>query len=288
MVFLSIVIPAHNEEKTIGMCLKSLLPQLKNNIELIIVNDGSTDKTKEIVKSMIKKTRNVKLLNFSQGHSAAFARNRGSKLAKGSWLVFLDADHIVEKSFIKKLTEHLKNANFDGSDYMVFSYKPRTLIQRAWSIYREMHPSTGLTHIIKRSVFKRLKGFREDIFYYEDEDLRRRFHAMGFKFCGPLPIKVFHVEPETFNDFFRQRKWQGRGIACFLKRGDIFVLKYFLPVVLLFTLPFTLLPSMAYFLLMIIYLAYRTRRLVDSTLWTFFDLIGRIISFPYFILEMVR
>lgn len=211
---ISVIIPAHNEEKTIGKCLTSLKNQ---KCEIILVDDGSTDNTIKIA----KKTRVPdKIINFNKGHSAAFARNRGSEKANGKWLIFIDADALVEKNFIKKIKEFIKkNNNIDGSDYLVFSYNPKTIFQKAWSAYRKSYLSMGFVHIVKKNVFKKLGGFNERVFYFEDSEFKNRFLKNGYIFKGPINVKMFHMETETWSDFIRQRKWQGKQARV----------KYFLP-----------------------------------------------------------
>jgi glycosyltransferase involved in cell wall biosynthesis len=215
MKYISIIIPAHNEEKVTGKCLKSLKSQKTKDIEIILVNDGSTDRTVEIA----KKTRIPdKIINFDRGHSAAFARNAGAKIARGKYLIFLDADQIAEKNFVKKIKQFLQNEEVDATDYLVYSYKPKTIFQKAWSAFRKYHPSVGFQHVIKRKVFKKLHGFNEKIFYYEDDDLKERFLKAGYNFKGPVNAKVYHIEPESWGDFVRQRKWQAKGYFMCVKR----------------------------------------------------------------------
>lgn len=85
----SIIIPAYNAQNTIEKTIQSALNQTYNNIEIIVVNDGSTDTTEEVVASM--KDTKIKLYSQSnKGPSAA--RNFGAKKAKGEYLSFLDAD----------------------------------------------------------------------------------------------------------------------------------------------------------------------------------------------------
>ncbi|MEM3399961.1 MAG: glycosyltransferase family A protein, partial [Candidatus Micrarchaeia archaeon] len=100
----SIVIPAHNEERTIEGCVRSCLSQKIKPHEIIVVNDGSTDRTREIVEEIAKEHPEVKILNFERGHSAAFARNRGAEKATGDVLVFIDADvTLLDEDFVEKV-----------------------------------------------------------------------------------------------------------------------------------------------------------------------------------------
>src|SRR3989338_2013270 len=95
---ISIVIPTFNEQKTIGECLKSLKNQTYKPIEITVVDDGSSDSTRNIVED----SQNIKLL--TQGHKGpGQARNLGAANAKGEILVFVDADMTLDKNFIRFL-----------------------------------------------------------------------------------------------------------------------------------------------------------------------------------------
>ena len=78
---ISVVIPTYNEEKDIGLCLSSLKEQSYKNLEVIVVDDGSTDKTREIV----KKFKKIKLIE-GEHKGPGFSRNIGARHAKGDIL----------------------------------------------------------------------------------------------------------------------------------------------------------------------------------------------------------
>ncbi len=253
----SFVVPAHNEEDVIGKCIDSILKQ-EGNIEAIIVNDGSSDRTKNIVEDYLINHKIIKLVNFPKGHSAAFARNRGVEKATGKWIIFIDADQILETDFLKKVGKFMKtNPEIDGSDYLVLSYNPATIFQKAWSAYRKCYPSIGLIHIIKKSVYEKLGGFDEKIFYFEDTDFMKKFHKTGYKFLGPISTKVYHIEPESWKDFVRQRKWQGRQASA----------KYFLPCVF---------PPLM--LIQFFKIWFKSKDFTNTIYWIALDFVGRYIS----------
>lgn len=89
----SIIIPAYNSEKYIAQSIESCLNQNYENVEVIVVNDGSTDTTREIVASFCENQRVILINQQNQGVSAA--RNQGIKHATGDYLTFLDADDIL-------------------------------------------------------------------------------------------------------------------------------------------------------------------------------------------------
>jgi cellulose synthase/poly-beta-1,6-N-acetylglucosamine synthase-like glycosyltransferase len=136
---LSIIVPAHNEEQYIGKCLSSLLNQTYKDYEIIVVNDGSTDRTEAIVKELQKKSKKIKLISFKEGHSAAFARNRGAEKAKGGILVFIDADQFVKKDFLNRIAKNFENKKIDAHSQEKFLEQAKhlsenALLQEKWYI----------------------------------------------------------------------------------------------------------------------------------------------------------
>lgn len=105
---LSIIIPAYNTEEYIGQCIESVLNIKEIENEIIIINDGSTDKTFEIVKKYESKNSNIKLINQNnQGASAA--RNRGIKESTGDYIYFLDSDDWIETGSFEKIVKGIEN-----------------------------------------------------------------------------------------------------------------------------------------------------------------------------------
>lgn len=103
-LFFSVVIPLYNKEATVARAIKSVLNQTMQDFEIVVVNDGSTDKGPDIV-SAIKDLRIRLIHQKNQGVSAA--RNKGIAEARGPWIAFLDADDWWEANFletIKRLT----------------------------------------------------------------------------------------------------------------------------------------------------------------------------------------
>ena len=104
----SIIIPVFNGERTIRECLESVLGSDYKPFEIIIVDDGSMDKTSEIVKNFSR----VKLLAQANSGSAA-AKNLGAKSATGNYLYFLDSDVVISKDTISKLVNTAKTHDVD-------------------------------------------------------------------------------------------------------------------------------------------------------------------------------
>lgn len=110
----SIIIPAYQEEKRIGRCLKSILASTYKNLELIVVNDGSTDRTEEIVQRIVEESKQektvIKLVSIPNG-GAAHARNVGLRNANGAYIGFVDADDMIHPQMIERLVLSLRKGN---------------------------------------------------------------------------------------------------------------------------------------------------------------------------------
>ena len=111
----SIIVPAYNTEKYIDKCLKSIFSNTYKNFEVIIVNDGSTDKTEDIINKYIKKYDNIIYIK-QKNMGLSLARNNGVKKATGDYLLFIDSDDYVEKNL-------LENINKDIGDLDVLRYQ---------------------------------------------------------------------------------------------------------------------------------------------------------------------
>ena len=103
---LSIVVPMYNSEKYIGKCLESLVSQEISNqeYEIIVINDGSTDGSKDIVKNYINKYKNIRIISVENGGQSK-ARNIGIDNAKGEYIFFVDSDDYISKNSLKRLLD---------------------------------------------------------------------------------------------------------------------------------------------------------------------------------------
>lgn len=118
----SIVIPAYNSEKFIGRCLSSIAHQTYQNIEIVVVNDGSNDSTSEIVKKMQKS--DPRIVYISQANSGvSSARNTGINASTGEFITFIDSDDTIEPDTIEKTMDYFQK--YDGLD--VVNYGCRTI-----------------------------------------------------------------------------------------------------------------------------------------------------------------
>jgi glycosyltransferase involved in cell wall biosynthesis len=222
---ISVVIPAHNEEELIGRAIDSVLANKYSNKEIIVVNDGSTDKTPEIVKSYMELNNSIKLINFEEGHSAAFARNKGTEKVKGDIIIFLDADTIINDIFLEEIAKFKDVAQ----GFITLNFPLRT----TWvnkilsgmvgpSIKRNLDDGTvydgessseagDMFFAITKKAFDDIKGYGEDKFYFEDDYFARKFYKKGYKSVFVKNAEQYFELPSTLTEFFRQCKWIAKG-----------------------------------------------------------------------------
>ncbi len=108
----SIVVAAYNEEKHISKCLESLIKQTYNNIEIIVVDDGSIDSTSSVVKKYVEKDSRIKLF-VQKNAGLASARNSGLKLVTGDYVGFCDGDDYVEANMYEELLKKMFEEEVD-------------------------------------------------------------------------------------------------------------------------------------------------------------------------------
>ena len=244
---ISVIIPARNEEKEIGRAIESILATKYSSFEIVVVNDGSTDGTAEIVGDYMKRHSNIQLINFDEGHSAAFARNRGAEKATGEILVFLDADTVMNVSFLEKINGKQEK----GEGYIVICLplkttfvskvlsgmigKPFKLGLQDGSVYskRNCDDAGKMFFVIRKRAFEKIGGYGEDTFYFEDEAFADKFYQAGFKSVLVKGAVQYFELPSDLEGFVRQCKWLGKGINTIKhsrtrrKKKFIWVLKGF-------------------------------------------------------------
>lgn len=111
---ISIVVPIYNVEKYLEKCINSIIIQTYKNIEIILVNDGSTDSSGKICDIYLKKDKRIKVVHKKNG-GLSDARNVGIENAKGKYIAFIDSDDFIDSDFIEILYNLIIEYNADVS-----------------------------------------------------------------------------------------------------------------------------------------------------------------------------
>lgn len=115
---ISIIIPIYNGEKFLRNCIESILNQTYYNIEIILINDGSIDKTRQICEEYIKKDSRI-IYKEQENKGVSAARNLGLEFASGNFCLFVDVDDYMELNALEMLYDVVKKYN---SDIVIFNY----------------------------------------------------------------------------------------------------------------------------------------------------------------------
>lgn len=118
--FFSIIIPAYNVEKYIEKAIKSVINQDFQDYELIIINDGSIDKTADIINGYVKYNNKIKIINHAKNESLHIVRIDGVNNSNGKYLLFLDADDYFVKNALNMLFNEINK--YPGYDFYEFGY----------------------------------------------------------------------------------------------------------------------------------------------------------------------
>jgi len=214
-VFVSVVIPLYNKEDFIKSTIESILKQTYDKFEIIIVDDGSTDKSISIVESF--KDPRIRIISQTN-EGVSKARNTAIKNCSGDWIAFLDADDLWDRNFLFtfiNMVNKYKNAALIGLNYSCLDSND---INQPLSIYKEglltdnvyfdyclyRYPFNSSSVVIKKNCFEELGGFRVDLKEGEDLEMWYRIlkHGMPCYYC---PIVSSYYRKVENNQKKRQR-----------------------------------------------------------------------------------
>lgn len=261
----SVIIPVYNRETVIGSVIRALLNQNQPPTEIIVVDDGSKDRTAEIVRSYP-----VRYI-IQENKGPASARNRGFKESSGDIIVFIDSDCIARDDLILNLLEGFDSPEVGAVAGSYDIANPENLLARL--IHEEIkwrHSRLGkytrafgsYCVAIRRDVLQRAGGFDESykMACAEDTDLSYRILKMGYKIRFTPDAVVAHYHPENLMGYLRVQSNHGywrmklyKNHRDMMKGDDYTILKDILELPLalsvIFSIPFILTRSIYLFFL---------------------------------------
>ncbi len=170
----SVIVPVYNVELYVERCLKTLVNQTLKEIEIIVVNDGSTDQSKEIVQKMLEQFSDKIVYLEKENGGLSDARNYGIPYAKGEYIAFLDSDDYVEKDMYQKMYELAKKENSDMVEcdfYWEYPDKQKEDIGEIYQGKKEMLQKVRVVawnKLIKREILEKEKITFPKGYRYED------------------------------------------------------------------------------------------------------------------------
>jgi glycosyltransferase involved in cell wall biosynthesis len=229
---LSIIIACLNAEDTIGLQLSALQKQVWSKPwEILFVDNGSTDRTLEIVESYRAQLPNLKVVDASHKKGSSYARNIGVKEAKGELILFCDSDDKVHDKWVAKMGSALESFNFVAGALNLqelnetwripdtHPFGTRTAPQQCLPRYRHVRelkyaPAANLG--VRKSTHLKIGGFDEDLIFNQDLEYCLRAQLAGYPLHfipdAIVEYRLKHSLRKTFIQFYR---WGRYGIRIY-------------------------------------------------------------------------
>ena len=203
---ISIIVIAFNEERYIPFTLQSVLDQTYRNIELIVVNNASTDNTAKIASKYTKK------VVYEKHKGMSYARNRGISESKGNIIIKLDADTILEKDMVERVVDRFEREvslaglsglciyNEGGFLLKKISYCYYIVAILAMRLFMGHDTLNGPFYALRSEFAKKVKTHNDDRLYHEDMDLSCHMAVYGkcvldYSFVNKTSYRHFKDDP---------------------------------------------------------------------------------------------
>jgi len=300
----SILVPAFNEQKTILKTLRSLerIDYPKKLFEVIVINDGSTDKTSKLVNKYKKTTSiNLTFIDDKKNKGKAARLNQGISIAKGNLIACMDADTMVKPDILKKVIKHFSSKKI-GAVTVAIDVNTNNLLQKILAIeytigislsigilakLGTVHVTPGPFTIFRKSMLEEIGGFDEKSIT-EDMEIAYRIHKHGYEIKSCLDAKVITEVPLNIKGLFRQRKrWYTGALQTLYQHRDVMFKKelgifgYFVP----YTYSLILL-GLFLFILSAIITLYNQYRSISFYRFTGFNFLQHLFDFEFNLLSI--
>jgi len=235
--FVSVLIPARNEEVHIGDTIRSVLNSDYKNFEIVVVNDASMDKTEEIVRNISKENDKVRILNLRENRGKAAGLNYAMLVSKGDIIVTIDADCLLKDDCISWMVWHfqkfprvgavtgnprLKNTNRLLTHLQAVEYSNVIgLTKRSQRMLGKLHTISGVVAAFRRKALIDIGMWSEDMLT-EDIDVSWKLEQHFWDIRYEEKALCWIVTPETIGGLFQQRlRWCAGGAQVLRKHREI-------------------------------------------------------------------
>ena len=219
----SIIVPVYNEEEYVSTCLLSLINQTLDDIEIILIDDNSTDNSLNILLDYAKKYPNIKVYHNEKNIGQGASRNRGLSLATGEYIGFVDSDDYIRNTMYEDMYKAVLNNNYPEvvTTEIMFvkddSYANRDLEFLARGKEKIINPTLDKNAVISESPAVCNKIFRRDTlkdFYFVEDSL---FEDIPFSYTKYMEASKV-VSVSSINYFYRRDI--NRGVSSTNYRGN--------------------------------------------------------------------
>lgn len=207
----SAIIPVFNGEKFIKQNIDSLLNQTRAFDEIIVVDDGSEDRTAEIAKKLP-----VKVIELGDNKGRSFARNFGFEKSNSEIVFFVEADAIYDKKFLEACLKHFDNEKVAG---VIGKQEVWNVNENVWTKCKQAEREANFENykpfsvwMYRRGLVEKAGGFDTALNFGEDVNLSQKIKKMGFELVYEPKALWFHMEPKSFIKILKRNWHFGIGI----------------------------------------------------------------------------
>jgi len=213
-MLISIIINTRNEEKNIEKCLKSVVGQSfpAENMEIIVIDNNSTDKTKEIAERYTDKV-------FERGPERSAQKNFGVRVSKGEYFLHLDADMALSEGVIEECMRKISEDKNIVALYIPEIVSGKKYFSKVRRFERSFYDGTVIDAVrfIKKEKFLEADGFDEKLYAGEDWDLNKRLKKLG-KF-NIIESPLYHNESEfRLAQYLRKKKYYSKNLDAYISK----------------------------------------------------------------------
>jgi len=205
----SVIIPTYNSEKTLVKCLESIKNQTYKNIEIIIVDRFSKDKTVEIAKSY-----NVKVFQLNAERSRA--KNFGLKKVAGKYVCFIDSDMELTKNVIKESVNLIEKDEKIGGIIIPERSVGEYFWARVRDFERSFYAETEIesARFFRKDLAEKVGGFDEYIIFFEESTLPQKIEMLGYNVKARINAEILHHEEDfSVRKWLKKKFYYGKSIA---------------------------------------------------------------------------
>jgi len=222
----SVVVPTFNSERFLERCLRSVREQTYPNVEVIVVDNYSRDKTREIAKKY------ADLVLLKDGERSAQV-NFGVRYARGKYVYRVDSDFVLEPTVIEEAVRKCELEGFDAVCVHNTSDPTVSFWARVRKLERDCYADDELNvaaRFFRKDVFEAVGGFDENLVAGEDYDIHNRLLEFGFR-IGRIKAREIHIgEPKTLLEIAKKHYYYGKTLRNFLKKNKRRGIKQLSPV----------------------------------------------------------
>jgi poly-beta-1,6-N-acetyl-D-glucosamine synthase len=235
----SVVIPARNESEFLAQTIRAALNLQWPEIEIIVINDGSTDATQEIIDQFQIELR-LTVIKHESPRGKSISLNEGLAIANSELVLILDADSVPAKNVLNRMVPHM----IISSDIAAVTGNPRvcnlpnilaklqaiefsstiSTLRRGQSAWGRVNTVSGIMTVFRKSLIQNLGGFADDQ-PTEDIELTWRLHRAGYRCIYEPAAQVSMMVPPSFALWLKQRKRWSAGLVRVLQRHGFAILR---------------------------------------------------------------